>query len=171
MEHPLTSTRRREGAGGGSLAAELARLMPRARWLLDLLDQHQVLTTAQITMLCYPSLHRARYRLLQLHRRGILDRFRHITRPGSDWVFRLNQPSYAYADVLFGVFDALNEQHGEGYIQTIATIHGNGAFESAVADAGEGRVGEDAGHEDALACEEGHGPETATPRGQLRRRS
>lgn len=84
MEHPLTSTHRREGAGGGSLAAELARLMPRDRWLLDLLDQHQVLTTTQITMLCYPSLHRARYRLLQLHRRGILDRFRHITRPGSD---------------------------------------------------------------------------------------
>lgn len=58
-----------------------------------------------------------------------------ITRPGSDWVFRLNQPSYAYADVLFGVFDALNEQHGDGYLRTIVTIHGNGAFEVSVADA------------------------------------
>lgn len=58
-----------------------------------------------------------------------------ITRPGSDWVFRLNQPSYAYADVLFGVFSALNEQHGAGYINTIAVIHGNGAFEVSVADA------------------------------------
>lgn len=58
-----------------------------------------------------------------------------ITRPGSDWVFRLNQPSYAYGDVLFGVFEALNAQHGDGYIQTIATIHGNGAFEVSVADA------------------------------------
>lgn len=58
-----------------------------------------------------------------------------ITRPGSDWVFRLNQPSFAYADVLFQVFNALNEEHGEGTLQTIALIHGNGAFESAVADA------------------------------------
>lgn len=58
-----------------------------------------------------------------------------ITRPGSDWVFRLNQPSYAYGDVLFGVFEALNEQHGDGYIDTIAVIHGNGAFEVSVADA------------------------------------
>lgn len=58
-----------------------------------------------------------------------------ITRPGSDWVFRLNQPSYAYADVLFGVFSALNDQHGAGYINTIAVIHGNGAFEVSVADA------------------------------------
>ncbi len=58
-----------------------------------------------------------------------------ITRPGSDWVFRINQPSYAYGTVLFGVFDALNAQHGDGYIKTIATIHGNGAFEVSVADA------------------------------------
>jgi branched-chain amino acid transport system substrate-binding protein len=58
-----------------------------------------------------------------------------ITRPGSDWVFRLNQPSYAYADVLFGVFDALNEEKGDGHLQTIVTIHGNGAFEVSVADA------------------------------------
>ncbi len=58
-----------------------------------------------------------------------------ITRPGSDWVFRINQPSYAYADVLFGVFDALNAEHGAGYINTIAVIHGNGAFEVSVADA------------------------------------
>ncbi|HRP46035.1 MAG TPA: ABC transporter substrate-binding protein [Trueperaceae bacterium] len=48
-----------------------------------------------------------------------------ITRPGSDWVFRTNQPSYAYAQVLFDVFDQINAQRGAG----------NGAFESAVADA------------------------------------
>lgn len=58
-----------------------------------------------------------------------------ITRPGSDWVFRLNQPSFAYADVLFQVFNALNDEHGEDTLRTIALIHGNGAFESAVADA------------------------------------
>jgi len=58
-----------------------------------------------------------------------------ITRPGSDWIFRINQPSYAYAQVLFDVFDAINEQRGAGTLKTIVTIHGNGAFESAVADA------------------------------------
>jgi hypothetical protein len=86
MDHPLTSDhgRRRPAAGTGRVSAELARLMPRDRWLLDLLDQHQVLTTEQITMLCYPSRHRARYRLRQLHRREVLDRFRHASRPGSD---------------------------------------------------------------------------------------
>src|SRR5690554_4452296 len=58
-----------------------------------------------------------------------------ITRPGSDWVSRLNQPSFAYADGLFQVFNALNEEYGEDTLHTIALIHGNGAFESAVADA------------------------------------
>ncbi len=58
-----------------------------------------------------------------------------ITRPGSEWIFRLNQPSFAYAEVLFNVFDQLNSDHGDGYLETIVTIHGNGAFETAVADA------------------------------------
>ncbi|HNR00056.1 MAG TPA: ABC transporter substrate-binding protein, partial [Trueperaceae bacterium] len=58
-----------------------------------------------------------------------------ITRPGSDWIFRINQPSYAYAQVLFDVFDAINAERGAGTLKTIVTVHGNGAFESAVADA------------------------------------
>ncbi|HET9028227.1 MAG TPA: ABC transporter substrate-binding protein [Trueperaceae bacterium] len=58
-----------------------------------------------------------------------------ITRPGSDWVFRTNQPSYAYAQVLFDVFDQINAQRGAGTLKTVVTVHGNGAFESAVADA------------------------------------
>src|SRR5690606_4437306 len=58
-----------------------------------------------------------------------------ITRPGSEWVYRINQPSFAYAEVLFNVFDQINADKGEGTLQTIATIHGNGAFETAVADA------------------------------------
>ena len=58
-----------------------------------------------------------------------------ITRPGSPWIYRINQPSYAYAEVLFNVFDEINEQKGAGTLNTIVTIHGNGAFESAVADA------------------------------------
>lgn len=58
-----------------------------------------------------------------------------ITRPGSEWVYRINQPSFAYAEVLFDVFDQINADQGEGTLDTIVTIHGNGAFESAVADA------------------------------------
>src|SRR5690554_3227357 len=58
-----------------------------------------------------------------------------ITRPGSEWIFRINQPSFAYAEVLFNVFDQLNADNGDGYLETIVTIHGNGAFETAVADA------------------------------------
>jgi branched-chain amino acid transport system substrate-binding protein len=58
-----------------------------------------------------------------------------ITRPGSEWVFRTNQPSYAYAEVLFDVFDHLNGSQADGSLQTVALIHGNGAFETAVADA------------------------------------
>src|SRR5690554_8077818 len=58
-----------------------------------------------------------------------------ITRPGSEWIFRLSQPSFAYADVLFQLFNTLNAEHGEDSLSTVALIHGNGAFESAVADA------------------------------------
>lgn len=60
-----------------------------------------------------------------------------ITRPGSEWIFRINQPSTTYAEVLFDVFDAINAG-GERAIQTIALVHGTGAFEDAVAIATEG---------------------------------
>jgi hypothetical protein len=67
----------------GLVAAELARITPRDRTLLDLLDQHQTLTTDQITALVFTSAGRARNRLADLHRRGVLDRWRHYQRPGS----------------------------------------------------------------------------------------
>ncbi len=57
-----------------------------------------------------------------------------ITQPGSEWVFRLNQPAAAYAEVLFDLMDQINAG-GDGTLQTIAIIHGNGTFESAVSDA------------------------------------
>ncbi len=69
-----------------------------------------------------------------------------ITRPGSAWVYRLNQPSFAYAEVLFDVFDQVNASQGEGTLATIALIHGNGAFESAVADAVD-QLAEERGYE------------------------
>ncbi len=57
-----------------------------------------------------------------------------ITSPGSDWVFRINQPASTYAEILFDVFDYLSETEP---LSTIALIHGNGTFENAVATAAE----------------------------------
>lgn len=68
-----------------------------------------------------------------------------ITIPGSEWTFRLNQPGSAYATVLFDIFDTLNSEQDAG-IATIALIHGNGPFETSVADAAE-RLAEERGYE------------------------
>jgi len=65
------------------VAGELSRLTPRDRLILDLLDQHQTLTTDQLVDLVFGSTGRARNRLNTLHDRDILDRFRHYQRPGS----------------------------------------------------------------------------------------
>ncbi|MEV0396494.1 replication-relaxation family protein [Polymorphospora rubra] len=65
------------------MAAELGRLTPRDRLLLDLLDQHRTFTTDQLVDLAFGSVGRARNRLNTLHDRDILDRFRHYQRPGS----------------------------------------------------------------------------------------
>lgn len=65
------------------VAGELARLTPRDRTILELLDQHQTLTTEHLVDLAFGSVGRARNRLNALHNRDILDRFRHYHRPGS----------------------------------------------------------------------------------------
>lgn len=76
-------------ASGGSrltasaVAGELARLTPRDRLILDLLDQHATFTTDQLVDLAFGSVGRARNRLNTLYARDILDRFRHYQRPGS----------------------------------------------------------------------------------------
>lgn len=67
----------------GVVAGELSRITPRDRLLLDLLDQHHVLTTDQLAGLTFGTVGRARHRLNTLHERGVLDRFRHYQRPGS----------------------------------------------------------------------------------------
>ena len=56
-----------------------------------------------------------------------------VTCPGSEWVFRINQPATAYAEVLFDIYDDLRAKGKK--INDIALIHGNGSFETAVADA------------------------------------
>lgn len=68
-----------------------------------------------------------------------------ITTPGSEWTFRINQPASAYATVLFDIFDQLNSAQDAG-LSTVALIHGNGPFESSVADAVE-RLSDERGFE------------------------
>lgn len=58
-----------------------ARLTERDRLLLRELDRHGVLTARQITELCFDSQSRARARLVELHRLGVIDRFRPLA-PG-----------------------------------------------------------------------------------------
>jgi hypothetical protein len=65
------------------VAAELSRITPRDRYLLDLLRDHQVLTTEHLADLAFGTVGRARHRLNTLLDRAVLDRFRHYLRPGS----------------------------------------------------------------------------------------
>jgi hypothetical protein len=79
------------GSVGGSairlsasvVAAELSRITPRDRHLLDLLSDHQTFTTNQLADLTFGTVGRARVRLTTLYGRAVLDRFRHYQRPGS----------------------------------------------------------------------------------------
>jgi len=73
------------------VASELRQLMPRDRWLLELLNEHQVFTTEQVAALGFDHVHTARNRLVLLNRRGILARFRDGVRPGSQqWRWTLD---------------------------------------------------------------------------------
>lgn len=65
------------------VAAELSRITPRDRLLLDYLHQHHTLTTEQLSDLTFGTVGRARHRLNTLLDRAVLDRFRHYQRPGS----------------------------------------------------------------------------------------
>lgn len=89
MDHPLalitslTTDATMPGALAGRVGDEIARLTVRDRRLLDLLAEHQALTTAQITALAFNSERKARQRLRHLHERDVLARFRSLVRPGS----------------------------------------------------------------------------------------
>lgn len=74
----------------GSALQQYDQLTARDRTLLDVLAEHRVLTTDQITRLAFPSRDRAERRTLQLARRNILARFRRMVRPGSQtWRYTL----------------------------------------------------------------------------------
>ena len=80
---PTRPAARLRRVGVPEVADEMRRIMPRDRWLLGLLDEHQTLTTEQVTAIAFPTVRKARRRLLLLNQRGVLDRFRHGVRPGS----------------------------------------------------------------------------------------
>jgi hypothetical protein len=65
------------------LAALARRLTDRDRRVCRLLWDHRVLTTQQLTSLCFPSRHAATHRLLQLQRLDVVDRFRPFRPTGS----------------------------------------------------------------------------------------
>jgi len=75
------------------LIATLAgRLTARDRWLLRMLHEHRVLTSAQITQLAFGTTRGATARLLILHRYRAVDRFRPLARRGSaPWHFVLGE--------------------------------------------------------------------------------
>lgn len=65
------------------LAALAHRLTDRDRRVCRLLWEHRVLTTDQLTSLCFPSRHAATHRLLLLQRLDVVDRFRPFRATGS----------------------------------------------------------------------------------------
>jgi hypothetical protein len=79
---PLAPARRR--AERDLVASVTRRLTPRDRHLCHVLFDHRVLTTAQVTQLCFDSPITAQHRLTVLHRLRVLDRFRHYRHVGSD---------------------------------------------------------------------------------------
>jgi hypothetical protein len=69
---------------------EYARLTNRDRELIALLAQHRVFTTDQLHRLAFDNLTTAQHRAVTLARRGVLARFRHYQRPGSQaWRYTL----------------------------------------------------------------------------------
>lgn len=79
------------------VATELRRLMPRDRWLIDLMHEHQVFTTEQIAALAFDHVHTARNRLNLLAARGVLAKFRDAVRPGSQsWRWTVGWVGAAY---------------------------------------------------------------------------
>lgn len=65
------------------LALLARRLTERDRRVCRLLWEHRVLTTEQLTSLCFPSRHAATHRLLLLKRLDVVDRFRPFRATGS----------------------------------------------------------------------------------------
>ena len=63
--------------------SETQRLTPRDHHIITLLADHHVLTAEQLVGVGFPNSTRARHRLLLLHQRGVLARFRRYVWPGT----------------------------------------------------------------------------------------
>jgi hypothetical protein len=86
-KHPANRHRSKAGATpriSPELLADLVhRLTPRDRAVLELVWEHRVLTTHQLTAIMYPTPGKARHRLLELHRLSALERFQPWTPVGT----------------------------------------------------------------------------------------
>lgn len=82
--HPTRTSRYRRPRLSPDLLTELAhRLTARDRWLLQMLHEHRVLTSTQITQLAFGSEIRARHRLLRLWRLRAIDRQQPLVERGT----------------------------------------------------------------------------------------
>jgi len=82
---PIASPARRDDP-----LALLGWLTERDRRLLDVLGEHQVLTTGQLAQLAFPSLGMAQRRAYRLYRLGVLERFRwHAPVGSTTWHYTL----------------------------------------------------------------------------------
>ena len=81
---PAAADGRRPRADQNLVAAVARRLTPRDRLLCQVLFDHKVLTTEQVTDLCFDNLTTARHRLTALYELRVLDRFRPFRPVGSD---------------------------------------------------------------------------------------
>jgi len=75
-QRPASPASRRPASRRSDLLSVLGQLTTRDRQLLDLLDEHEVLTTSQLARLAFPSRSMAQRRLLRLTGLGVFDRFR-----------------------------------------------------------------------------------------------
>jgi hypothetical protein len=82
MARNLPEPRHPAPSGDAVLARLAPRLTARDRWLIRLLWEHHVFTTPQITQLAYPSPDRARHRMLDLARLGVIESIRILLPPG-----------------------------------------------------------------------------------------
>ena len=79
-------------------------LTGRDRFIVSVLAEHQVLTTAQLAQLCFGRLDLAQRRLLRLVRLGVLDRFRWHALVGSEaWHYTLGPAGAALDAAVRGV--------------------------------------------------------------------
>jgi hypothetical protein len=68
----------------------LSSLTPRDRFLMDLIAEHQVFTTAQLADIAFVGLNTAQRRLVRLYRLDVLDRFRwHVAQGSIEWRYTL----------------------------------------------------------------------------------